>query len=58
MMVLFNCQVKNSRKNIEDQKRVTKTKTFTKLEKDRYNVAFLIMDGIFNTELTAPFDIF
>ena len=25
---------------------------------NRYNVAFLIMDGVFNTELTAPFDIF
>ncbi len=25
---------------------------------DRYNVAFLIMDGTYNTELTAPFDIF
>ena len=25
---------------------------------DRYNVAFLIMNGTFNTELTAPFDIF
>jgi transcriptional regulator GlxA family with amidase domain len=24
----------------------------------RYNVAFLIMDGTFNTEFTAPFDIF
>lgn len=28
------------------------------LEANRYNVAFLIMDGVFNTELTAPFDIF
>ncbi|MBT8219501.1 MAG: DJ-1/PfpI family protein [Bacteroidia bacterium] len=28
------------------------------IEADRYNVAFLIMDGVFNTELTAPFDIF
>ncbi|WP_282073515.1 DJ-1/PfpI family protein [Polaribacter atrinae] len=56
MMVLFNCQEKNSRKGIE--KVITKTKTFPKLEKDRYNVAFLIMDGTFNTELTAPFDIF
>ncbi len=28
------------------------------LAKDRYNVAFLIMDGVFNTELTAPYDIF
>jgi len=25
---------------------------------NRYNVAFLIMDGVYNTELTAPFDIF
>ena len=29
-----------------------------KLEPNRYNVAFLIMDGVYNTELTAPFDIF
>ena len=28
------------------------------LKADRYNVAFLIMDGVYNTELTAPFDIF
>ncbi|RMF24520.1 MAG: glutamine amidotransferase [Bacteroidetes bacterium] len=28
------------------------------LPSDRYNVAFLIMDGVYNTELTAPFDIF
>ena len=30
----------------------------TDLAPDRYNVAFLIMDGVFNTELTAPYDIF
>ncbi|WP_020535045.1 DJ-1/PfpI family protein [Lewinella cohaerens] len=28
------------------------------LEPNRYNVAFLIMDGVYNTELTAPYDIF
>ena len=28
------------------------------LEDNRYNVAFLIMDGTYNTEFTAPFDIF
>lgn len=28
------------------------------LEPGRYNVAFLIMDGVYNTELTAPYDIF
>jgi len=29
-----------------------------KLDPANYNVAFLIMDGVFNTELTAPYDIF
>ena len=29
-----------------------------KLDDSRYNVAFLIMDGVYNTELTAPYDIF
>ncbi|TCI92690.1 DJ-1/PfpI family protein [Tenacibaculum sp. M341] len=33
-------------------------KEFPELVSGRYNVAFLIMDGTFNTELTAPFDIF
>ena len=33
-------------------------KTFPELDPDRYNVAFLIMDGVYNTELTAPYDIF
>ncbi len=33
-------------------------KTFPKLVSNRYNVAFLIMDGTYNTEFTAPFDIF
>lgn len=28
------------------------------LEPNRYNVAFLIMDGTYNTEFTAPYDIF
>jgi transcriptional regulator GlxA family with amidase domain len=28
------------------------------LVEGRYNVAFLVMDGVYNTELTAPFDIF
>jgi transcriptional regulator GlxA family with amidase domain len=28
------------------------------LDSTRYNVGFLIMDGVYNTELTAPFDIF
>lgn len=33
-------------------------KGFPKLDSSRYNAAFLIMDGVYNTELTAPYDIF
>lgn len=34
------------------------TRASITLASDRYQVAFLIMDGVYNTELTAPFDIF
>lgn len=41
---------------------VEKTQAFTvprvDLVEGRYNVAFLIMDGVYNTELTAPYDVF
>lgn len=44
------------------EKPVEQTAAFTRpvpdLAPDRYNVAFLIMDGVYNTELTAPYDIF
>jgi len=30
----------------------------TQFDSSNYNVGFLIMDGVFNTELTAPYDIF
>lgn len=33
-------------------------RTFPDLKSDRYNVGFLIMDGVYNTEFTAPYDIF
>ncbi|MEM6687118.1 MAG: DJ-1/PfpI family protein [Bacteroidota bacterium] len=36
----------------------TPKKQFPTLEPNRYNVGFLIMDGVYNTELTAPYDIF
>jgi transcriptional regulator GlxA family with amidase domain len=32
--------------------------SYDKIKPNRYNVAFLIMNGTYNTELTAPFDIF
>ncbi|MBT8314686.1 MAG: DJ-1/PfpI family protein [Maribacter sp.] len=37
---------------------VEKERVLPKIEEGRYNVAFLIMDGTYNTEFTAPFDIF
>ncbi|MEL7219823.1 MAG: DJ-1/PfpI family protein [Bacteroidota bacterium] len=44
----------------KEQKNITATSTRPRVElaPDRYNVAFLIMDGVYNTELTAPYDIF
>ena len=51
---LYGCQTNT----IEKKEIVETKKVFPELKKDRYNVAFLIMDGTFNTELTAPFDIF
>ncbi len=41
------------------EKSITKEEVSTpQLKQNAYNVGFLIMDGTFNTELTAPFDIF
>ena len=31
---------------------------FPSIDPNNYNVGFLIMDGVYNTELTAPYDIF
>ncbi|GAA4957076.1 DJ-1/PfpI family protein [Algibacter aquimarinus] len=54
LSILFNCNPvkKEENKNLKTQKQ------FPKLDSNRYNVGFLIMDGVYNTELTAPFDIF
>lgn len=45
-----NTSTKNTEQNV--------SKEISKLESNRYNVAFLIMDGTYNTEFTAPYDIF
>lgn len=44
--------------NNNTSKADTANKTYPVLKPKRYNVAFLIMDGTYNTELTAPYDIF
>ncbi|NNK86676.1 MAG: glutamine amidotransferase [Flavobacteriaceae bacterium] len=52
---LLGCQSQDSRDQANDQ---TSEKQSIELPAGRYNVAFLIMDGVYNTELTAPYDIF
>ena len=61
-LCIVSCETKGRQ---ETKNNTTKTemetapkKQFPKLEPNRYNVGFLIMDGVYNTELTAPFDIF
>lgn len=54
LLCLISC---NSKENKSIEKEVAK-KVFPEIKPDRYNVGFLIMDGTYNTELTAPYDIF
>jgi len=59
LAILTGCQENKVEKPIENKEEVIeKKKTFPTLKPNRYNVAFLIMDGTYNTEFTAPFDIF
>ncbi len=51
-LLLLSCGEQKSTTEVEA------TRIFPELPKDRYNVAFLIMDGVYNTEFTAPYDIF
>ncbi len=57
LLFLVNCQSPVVKKS-EKEAGIFIPKRAVKIEKDRYNVAFLIMDGVYNTELTAPYDIF
>ncbi len=50
---LFSCT--NKEKTVETK---TINRVLPDLKPDRYNVAFLIMTGTYNTEYTAPYDIF
>ena len=58
----MSCNTSEDKKktsNAEISKQVQLEEKYVPIvEPNRYNVAFLIMDGVFNTELTAPFDIF
>ncbi|QXP59743.1 DJ-1/PfpI family protein [Olleya sp. HaHaR_3_96] len=63
ILLVVSCNSSETKKENQtntttDTTKTQKVKQFPDLKPDRYNVAFLIMDGTFNTELTAPFDIF
>jgi len=53
IILFFSCENTSETKKSEVQKHRK-----PELIKDAYNVGFLIMDGVYNTELTAPYDIF
>tara|TARA_R110002051_G_scaffold56554_2_gene105240 strand:- start:16859 stop:17602 length:744 start_codon:yes stop_codon:yes gene_type:complete len=56
LLTLFSCQEKKT--TPEKEAILEETRVMPELNLESYNVAFLIMDGTFNTEFTAPFDIF
>ncbi|NQY05354.1 MAG: DJ-1/PfpI family protein [Flavobacteriaceae bacterium] len=60
LVVLFMSCKETSEETIQQpiEENPVVEKAFPKLKPNRYNVAFLIMDGVYNTELTAPYDIF
>lgn len=62
LAALFFCVALLSCKNTDKPQQLisesTEERVYPVLEPNRYNVAFLVMDGTFNTEFTAPFDIF
>lgn len=56
-IICISCKKNNEIKDTNIKSSIV-NKEFPQLEPNRYNVAFLIMDGTYNTELTAPYDIF
>lgn len=56
LFILISCEEKKPTPAKEISTK--KIRVMPELNPKNYNVAFLIMDGTFNTEFTAPFDIF
>jgi len=57
-ITLISCTERKEHKTLLERTNTKKEKTFPNLAANRYNVGFLIMDGTYNTEFTAPYDIF
>ncbi len=58
LMLLISCELDQTSKQFSSPESLRISLETPELDPERYNVAFLIMDGVYNTELTAPFDIF
>lgn len=58
LIFLVSCTHSNNQQSSEQGTGLVVPTRQLDLPADRYNVAFLIMDGVYNTELTAPYDIF
>ncbi|MFC4268431.1 DJ-1/PfpI family protein [Polaribacter marinivivus] len=56
LILILGCQSKKT--EIKHEILTQKVDKYKNIVSGRFNVAFLIMDGTYNTELTAPFDIF
>lgn len=57
LILLVSCGNTSSEK-LTISEPISEEKSTPTILPNRYNVGFLIMDGVYNTELTAPFDIF
>jgi transcriptional regulator GlxA family with amidase domain len=59
-LVIVSCDENVKQNNIKEEiKPIPKIEnSYDSIVPFRYNVGFLIMDGVYNTELTAPYDIF
>ena len=55
---LFALLLMSSCEQLEGSQEQQQSSPKPDLVEGRYNVGFLIMDGVYNTELTAPYDIF
>lgn len=53
-LFIISCSPKHEQLGDKEQP----SRKFPDIRPNRYNVAFLIMDGVYNTEFTAPYDIF
>ena len=59
LFLVFSCTQNSNDQSLKEGSQISPDLSRDlNLDSTNYNVAFLIMDGVYNTELTAPYDIF